>query len=79
MDTSNTPAPAAPVTPVPVDVHQRIVMLTRQLHDSLNGLGYADKLRSRMSVLPDAQSRLSYIARLTGAGDEKVLGCVEQG
>ena len=78
MDTSNTPAPAAPVTPVPVDVHQRIGMLTRQLHDSLNGLGYADKLRSSMSELPDAQSRLSYIARLTGEAAEKVLSRVEQ-
>ena len=53
-------------------------MLTRQLHDSLSGLGYADKLRSSMSELPDAQSRLSYIARLTGEAAEKVLGRVEQ-
>lgn len=31
-----------------------------------------------MSELPDAQSRLSYIARLTGEAAEKVLGRVEQ-
>ncbi|MDD2608297.1 MAG: protein phosphatase CheZ [Giesbergeria sp.] len=76
MDTSNTP-PAA-TSPAAVDVHQRIGILTRQLHDSLNELGYAKKLRSSMSELPDAQSRLSYIARLTGEAAEKVLGRVEQ-
>lgn len=76
MDTSNTPPPA---TSDPVsDVHQRIGLLTRQLHDSLNELGYAKQLRSSMSELPDAQSRLSYIARLTGEAAEKVLGRVEQ-
>lgn len=75
MDTSHTP----PVTsPAVGDVHQRIGVLTRQLHDSLNELGYAKKLRSSMSELPDAQSRLSYIARLTGEAAEKVLGRVEQ-
>ena len=75
MDTSNTPrASGNPVS----EVHQRIGLLTRQLHDSLNELGYANQLRSSMSELPDAQSRLSYIARLTGEAAEKVLGRVEQ-
>ncbi len=60
------------------DVHHKIGQLTRQLHDSLNELGYADKLRGSMGELPDAQSRLSYIARLTGEAAEKVLGRVEQ-
>jgi chemotaxis protein CheZ len=60
------------------DVHQKIGLLTRQLHDSLNELGYADKLRGTMGELPDAQSRLSYIARLTGEAAEKVLNRVEQ-
>lgn len=60
------------------DVHHKIGLLTRQLHDSLNELGYADKLRGSMGELPDAQSRLSYIARLTGEAAEKVLSRVEQ-
>lgn len=60
------------------DVHHKIGLLTRQLHDSLNELGYADKLRGSMGELPDAQSRLSYIARLTGEAAEKVLNRVEQ-
>lgn len=75
MDTSNTPSPPANSA---VRVHVQIGQLTRQLHDSLNELGYADKLRDTMGELPDAQSRLSYIARLTGEAAEKVLGRVEQ-
>ena len=68
-----------PVTPPSdLDVHQKIGLLTRQLHDSLTELGYADQLRNTMGELPDAQSRLSYIARLTGEAAEKVLTRVEQ-
>jgi chemotaxis protein CheZ len=64
-------------TPV-VDVHQKLGLLTRQLHDSLNGLGLADKLKGSAEELPDAKSRLTYIARLTGEAAEKVLNCVDQ-
>jgi chemotaxis protein CheZ len=71
VPTENSSADAA-------DVHHKIGQLTRQLHDSLNELGYADKLRGSMGELPDAQSRLSYIARLTGEAAEKVLNRVEQ-
>lgn len=60
------------------DVHQKIGLLTRQLHNALTELGYADQLRGTMGELPDAQSRLSYIARLTGEAAEKVLNRVEQ-
>lgn len=73
MDTPEH-TPGEPAT----DVHHKIGLLTRQLHDSLNELGYADKLRGSMGELPDAQSRLSYIARLTGEAAEKVLNRVEQ-
>jgi len=74
MDTSPSSLEPAPID----DVHQKIGLLTRQLHNSLNELGYADQLRGTMGELPDAQSRLSYIARLTGEAAEKVLGRVEQ-
>ena len=73
MDIDNTlpePLPDA-------EVHQKIGLLTRQLHDALKELGYADQLRGTMGELPDAQSRLSYIARLTGEAAEKVLTRVE--
>jgi len=60
------------------DVHQRIGMLTRQLHDSLRGLGLTDKVKVWAGEIPDARSRLSYIARLTGEAAEKVLNNVDQ-
>ena len=60
------------------DVHHKIGALTRQLHTALNELGFADPLRGSMGELPDAQNRLSYIARLTGEAAEKVLTRVEQ-
>ncbi|SFE21160.1 protein phosphatase CheZ [Paracidovorax konjaci] len=64
--------------PESTDVHNKIGVLTRQLHDALSELGYADQLRGTVGELPDAQSRLSYIARLTGEAAEKVLSRVEQ-
>ena len=60
------------------EVHQQLGALTRQLHDSLNGLGLADKVKDWAGELPDAKSRLSYIARLTGQAAEKVLNQVDQ-
>ena len=76
METDNT-LPESP--PAPDDnVHHQIGALTRQLHDALKELGYADQLRGTVDELPDAQSRLSYIARLTGEAAEKVLTRVEQ-
>jgi len=51
--------------------------ITRQLHDALKELGYTDKLKGTVDQLPDAQSRLSYIARLTGEAADKVLNHVE--
>ncbi|GAB4217629.1 MAG: protein phosphatase CheZ [Rhodoferax sp.] len=74
---SNAPAPSHPSANVH-DVHQRIGILTRQLHDSLEGLGLTDKVRNWAGEIPDARSRLSYIARLTGEAAEKVLNNVDK-
>jgi chemotaxis protein CheZ len=60
------------------EVHQQLGALTRQLHDSLNGLGLTAKVQTWAGELPDAKSRLSYIARLTGEAAEKVLNQVDQ-
>jgi chemotaxis protein CheZ len=74
MSSSETPTPALSAA----DVHQQLGALTRQLHDSLNGLGLAAKVKDWAGELPDAKSRLSYIARLTGEAAEKVLNQVDQ-
>jgi chemotaxis protein CheZ len=60
------------------DIHNKLGVLTRQLHDTLRELGVADGLRYAAQEIPDAKSRLTYIARLTGEAAEKVLGRVEQ-
>ena len=60
------------------DVHQKIGHLTRQLHNALRELGLAEKLHGTAEELPDARSRLTYIARLTGEAAEKVLNRVDQ-
>jgi chemotaxis protein CheZ len=73
----NGETPLTPEPTVPKDVYRIIGLLTRQLHDSLNELGYADQLRGTVDKLPDAKSRLSYISRLTGEAAEKVLTRVE--
>ncbi len=59
------------------DMFQQLGSITRQLHDALKELGYTDQLKGTVVQLPDAQSRLSYIARLTGEAAEKVLNHVE--
>lgn len=59
-------------------VFQRLGAITRQLHNALQELGFAEKLKGAVVELPDAQSRLNYIARLTGEAAEKVLNSVDE-
>jgi chemotaxis protein CheZ len=79
VNTLHNPTPSSdlPLTSG-ADVHQSIGVLARQLHDALNGLGLMDKVKTLTGELPDAKSRLSYIARLTGDAAEKVLNQVDQ-
>lgn len=74
-------APEAPAAePLsPTDVFQRVGALTRSLHDALRELGYDKSIGQAVEALPDARSRLNYIADLTGKAAEKVLGAVERG
>lgn len=60
------------------DVFQRIGTITRKLHDALQQLGYDKEIQSAVGSLPDARTRLDYIARLTGDAAEKVLNEVDQ-
>lgn len=77
MDQATPQSDLAPTGFDQGNVHTQIGQLTRQLHDALRELGYADRLRGAVDELPDAQNRLSYIARLTGEAAEKVLTLVD--
>ena len=77
MNTTPIISPVGATTISTPDVHRMIGALTRQLHDSLNGLGLTEKVNAWADEIPDAKSRLSYIARLTGEAAEKVLNRVD--
>ena len=67
-----SPAGASP------EVFQQLGVITRQLHDALTQLGVMPKLANCAEGLPDARSRLNYIAEKTGAAANKVLNSVDQ-
>jgi chemotaxis protein CheZ len=60
------------------EVFQQLGQLTRQLHDTLTQLGVMPKLQMAADNLPDARSRLSFIARKTGEAADKVLTSVDR-
>lgn len=59
------------------EVFRQLGNLTRQLHDTLAQLGVMPKLQHAAEGLPDARSRLTYIANKTGEAAEKVLTLVD--
>jgi chemotaxis protein CheZ len=69
------PADTLAVSP---EVFQQIGTITRLLHDTMQQLGVMPKLQIATDGLPDARSRLSYIATKTAAAAEKVLNTVDQ-
>ena len=77
MDDMATMAPhmAAQASP---EIFQQLGHITRQLHDTLQQLGVMPQLQKAANGLPDARSRLSYIARKTGEAADKVLNSVDQ-
>ena len=60
------------------EVFQQIGSITRLLHDTMQQLGVMPKLQVAADGIPDARSRLSYIATKTAAAAEKVLNSVDQ-
>jgi chemotaxis protein CheZ len=69
--------PQEPVTASP-EVFQQLGAITRMLHDTLQQLGVMPKLQAAADGLPDARSRLNYIATKTAQAAEKVLDSVDQ-
>ena len=68
--------PTQPIVASP-EVFQQIGTITRLLHDTMQQLGVMPKLQIATDGLPDARSRLSYIATKTAAAAEKVLNSVD--
>jgi chemotaxis protein CheZ len=77
MDDLAALMPDGPVTASP-EVFQQIGAITRMLHDALQQLGVMPKLQQAADGLPDARSRLNYIASKTAQAAEKVLDSVDQ-
>ena len=71
-------APPGCVPAAPPDVFHQLGAITRQLHDALHQLGVMPQLRNAADGLPDAKSRLGYIARKTGESAGKVLDAVDR-
>ena len=69
--------PEQPVMASP-EVFQQLGLITRQLHDTMQQLGVMPKLQQASEGLPDARSRLTYIANKTAAAADKVLNSVDQ-
>jgi len=59
------------------EVFHQLGLITRQLHDTLHQLGVMPKLQTAANGLPDARSRLNYIAEKTGNAANKVLNSVD--
>jgi len=68
------PADALAVSP---EVFQQLGTITRLLHDTMQQLGVMPKLQTATEGLPDARSRLSYIATKTADAANKVLNTVD--
>ncbi|MCW7540545.1 protein phosphatase CheZ [Aquabacterium sp. A7-Y] len=74
--TTNNKVPTGSTTSP--EVFQQLGEMTRQLHDTLAQLGFMPKLGEITDSLPDARSRLTYIAEKTGEAAEKVLNLVDK-
>jgi chemotaxis protein CheZ len=76
-----TKAAAAVTAPAPAAsnaVFLQLGTITRLLHDSLRQLGVMPKLQVASEGLPDARSRLLYVANKTAEAATKVLNLVDQ-
>jgi chemotaxis protein CheZ len=69
------PADSLQVSP---EVFQQLGSITRLLHDTMQQLGVMPKLQVATDGLPDARSRLTYIANKTADAANKVLNSVDQ-
>jgi chemotaxis protein CheZ len=78
MDNAATLQPETKPVAAANDVFLQLGTITRLLHDSLRQLGVMPKLQVASEGLPDARSRLLYVANKTAEAATKVLNLVDQ-
>jgi chemotaxis protein CheZ len=78
MDTAETLSQRAAREATTTEVFVQVGTITRLLHDTLAQLGVMPQLQRAAEGLPDARSRLNYIADKTAAAAEKVLDSVDR-
>ncbi|HEY9192103.1 MAG TPA: protein phosphatase CheZ [Methyloversatilis sp.] len=59
------------------NVFNKVGHLARQLHDTLRELGYDDALEEVAKQMPDARSRLNYVAQMTESAASRVLNSID--
>jgi chemotaxis protein CheZ len=74
----DSPATLAAAPSDTTQVFLQLGAITRLLHDTLEQLGVMPKLQAAADGLPDARSRLNYIATKTANAANKVLNLVDQ-
>lgn len=72
------PAPPAAAEGAPTEVYLQVGTIARLLHDALAQLGVMPALKRGAEGLPEARSRLGYVADKSGNAAERVLEAVEQ-
>lgn len=77
MDDMSALAPQMDAQASP-DIFKQLGHITRQLHDTMQQLGVMPKLQIAANGLPDARSRLTYIATKSAEAANKVLNSVDQ-
>jgi len=78
MDTEETLTQRAVREANATEVFVQVGTITRLLHDTLAQLGVMPQLQRAADGLPDARSRLNYIAEKTYTAADKVLNTVDQ-
>lgn len=61
----------------PIQAHQRLGVIVRQLHESLRTVGQDQSLDEAVKGIPDARERLAYIMRMVENSVHKALSAVE--
>lgn len=77
MTLPSLPQPTGPLIVSP-EVFQQLGAITRLLHDTMQQLDVMPRLQAATDGLPDARSRLTYIAAKTAEAANKVLNSVDQ-